>query len=64
MLVCWQLADLRDIFVAYDVEHAGELNRARFSEAFMAAGALPLGLHVVETALHFPGPRMYLLVTV
>ena len=27
--------------MAYDVEHTGELNRARFTEAFLAAGALP-----------------------
>ena len=36
----WQFAEMRDIFIAYDVEHSGELNRARFTEAFMAAGAL------------------------
>ena len=35
-----QFAEMRDIFIAYDVEHSGELNRARFTEAFMAAGAL------------------------
>ncbi|KAK9845893.1 hypothetical protein WJX81_005379 [Elliptochloris bilobata] len=33
-----QFAEMRDIFVAYDIEHSGELNRARFTEAFMAAG--------------------------
>ena len=45
-----QFAEMRDIFIAYDVEHTGELNRARFTEAFLAAGAP--ALHAASGRMH------------
>ncbi len=36
-----QFAEMRNIFVAYDHDHSGELNRLRFTQAFEAAGVLP-----------------------
>ena len=56
-LACRQLAELRDPLVADDVEHAGVLNRARFSEAFKAAGAPPRD----RSGFALAAPRLYCL---